>query len=56
MKVLRKFSKRKRVGLGDVVAKVAQPIASSIDAVFGTKLKGCDGCKKRQDVLNKITI
>lgn len=41
-------------GLGDAVAKVAQPIAGAIDAVAGTHLKGCGGCKKRQEKLNKL--
>lgn len=40
-------------GLGDVVAKVAKPIASAIDAVAGTNLKNCGGCKKRQEKLNQ---
>ena len=41
------------VGLGDVVASVAQPIARVIDAVVGTHLQGCGGCKKRQESLNQ---
>lgn len=41
-------------GLGDVVAKVAQPVATLLDATMGTNLKGCGGCKKRQEVLNKV--
>jgi hypothetical protein len=40
-------------GLGDLVAKVAQPIARAIDAVAGTNIKGCGGCKSRQEALNK---
>jgi hypothetical protein len=40
-------------GLGDLVAKVAQPIAGAIDAVFGTSIKGCGGCAERQETLNK---
>ncbi|MDE2106725.1 MAG: hypothetical protein KGL39_56440 [Patescibacteria group bacterium] len=40
-------------GLGDMVAKVAQPVARAIDAVAGTKIANCGGCAKRQDALNK---
>jgi hypothetical protein len=31
-----------RMGLGDLVAKVAQPVARMIDAVAGTDLANCD--------------
>jgi len=41
-------------GLGDVVAKAAQPIAGAIDAVAGTKLQECGGCKGRQEALNRV--
>jgi hypothetical protein len=41
-------------GLGDVVALVARPVARAIDAVAGTKLAGCGGCKSRQAKLNRI--
>ncbi len=41
-------------GLGDAVAAVAQPIAAKIDALLGTNIKNCGGCKKRQAALNKI--
>lgn len=44
---------RRRLGLGDVVAAVAQPIASAVDAVAGTNLKGCGGCQQRRDALNR---
>lgn len=40
------------IGLGDVVAAVAQPIAKVIDAVAGTNVAGCGGCAKRQAALN----
>lgn len=40
-------------GLGDVVEKVAQPIAKVIDAVAGTNIKKCGGCNKRKKYLNK---
>lgn len=40
-------------GLGDVVAQVAQPIARAIDAVAGTHLRDCGGCKARRAKLNE---
>lgn len=44
----------KPIGLGDAVAMVAQPIAGVIDAILGTNVKGCGGCKARQEALNKL--
>ena len=41
-------------GFGDLVAAVAQPIAGAIDNVFGTDLKNCGSCAKRQEFLNKV--
>lgn len=41
-------------GLGDLVASVAQPVASLIDAVAGTNIKNCGGCAQRRAVLNRI--
>ncbi len=38
--------------LGDAVSTVAQPIARGIDAVAGTNVAGCSGCKKMRDNLN----
>jgi len=50
-----------RMGLGDVVAKVAQPIAKAIDAATSvlpkpmqTNVKECGGCAKRREALNRI--
>ena len=40
-------------GLGDVVERVAQPIAKLIDGVAGTNVQGCRACKKRKEYLNK---
>jgi hypothetical protein len=45
--------KKKISGLGDIVEKVAQPIAKSIDRLFGTNIKDCGGCKNRKNSLNK---
>lgn len=45
--------KKKITGIGDVVHKIAQPIAKSIDRVAGTNIQGCGGCKKRREALNK---
>jgi hypothetical protein len=42
------------MGLGDLVAKVAQPIAKAIDAVAGTNLKNCPGCARRRQALNDL--
>jgi len=41
-------------GLGDLVHKIANPIAKAIDAVAGTNIQGCGGCAKRREQLNKI--
>jgi hypothetical protein len=41
-------------GLGDLVASVAQPVAKAIDAVAGTNVAGCGGCKARQEALNRM--
>ncbi len=40
------------VKLGDAVATVAQPIALGIDAIAGTNISGCSGCKNMRDNLN----
>ena len=45
--------KKKITGIGDVVHRIAQPIAKSIDMVAGTKIQQCGGCKKRREALNK---
>jgi hypothetical protein len=37
---------------GDTIASVAQPIARGIDAVIGTNVAGCSGCKQMQENLN----
>lgn len=42
-------------GLGDAVAMIAQPIARTIDAAFGTDVQNCGGCKARQQWLNELT-
>lgn len=41
-------------GLGDLVARVANPVAGVIDKVAGTNLKGCGGCKGRRETLNRV--
>lgn len=40
-------------GLGDVVERIAKPIAKSIDRVLGTNIESCGGCNKRKNSLNK---
>ena len=47
------INEKKITGIGDVVHKIAQPIAKSIDMVAGTKIQQCGGCKKRREALNK---
>jgi len=42
-----------RRGLGDRIARIAQPIARAIDAVAGTDLQNCNGCAQRQELLNQ---
>lgn len=39
---------RARMGLGDAVATVAQPIARALDARLGTDIAHCAGCGQRQ--------
>lgn len=46
-------------GLGDAVAKVAKPIAKTIDRAtsrtrFETNISSCKGCGRRQKWLNKV--
>lgn len=42
------------LGLGDVVARFAKPIAQVIDRVAGTKLAaGCGPCSRRRKRLNR---
>lgn len=43
---------RKKVGLGDAVAMVAQPTAEVIDKLVGTSLAKCGGCAQRKETLN----
>lgn len=38
----------KSVGLGDVIASVAQPIAKAVDFVAKTNLANCAPCAKRK--------
>lgn len=41
-------------GLGDIVSRVAQPIARVIDKISGTKISQCGGCQSRREALNKM--
>lgn len=45
---------KQKIGLGDFIAKFAQPIAKTIDSVAGTNIQNCGGCKKRQEGLNNL--
>jgi hypothetical protein len=42
-------------GMGDLVERVALPVAKFIDRVAGTDLQNCGGCEERRDDLNKLT-
>jgi hypothetical protein len=43
------------MGLGDLVAAIAQPIANTIDRLTGTNITNCKGCAQRKETLNKIS-
>ncbi len=45
---------RPQTGLGDVVAKVAEPVAAAMDKLTGSKLVGCQPCAQRRDTLNRF--
>lgn len=49
-----KMIKCKQTGLGDIVHKIAQPIARTIDGALGTDLQNCGGCKNRRAALNRM--
>lgn len=53
-KPIRRVSARKYRGLGDVVAKIAEPIARASDLVLKTNIQGCSACQKRRAKLNKM--
>jgi hypothetical protein len=43
------------VGLGNLVEKVAQPVARGIDSVLKTNIADCSSCKdKRKPFLNNL--
>ena len=46
--------KRKSSGLGDLVEKLAKPVARLIDLTTGTKLAGCQSCQQRREKLNQL--
>ena len=50
---LPRVSARKYVGLGDVAASLAKPVARFIDRVAGTDLENCPACARRQDSWNR---
>jgi len=41
-------------GVGDIVHKIAQPIAKVIDRIAGTNVAGCGGCAQRREKLNEV--
>lgn len=46
---------KQRLMFGDMVEKIAKPVAKIIDAVTGTDLEHCNACKKRKEWLNSLT-
>lgn len=44
------------IGIGDLVASVARPIARASDAVLGTKLTGCTSCAERRRKWNQVRL
>jgi hypothetical protein len=43
-----------QAGAGDLVARIAKPIARTIDRIAGTRLQDCGGCERRQARLNEM--
>lgn len=41
-------------GIGDVVHVVLNPLVKGVDALIGTNLQGCGGCRSRQERMNQI--
>lgn len=56
MKPIKRVSAKKYKGLGDIVATVAEPIATVLDQTLGTRIKGCASCAKRRQWLNRVGI
>lgn len=50
----KEYKRFKLQGMGDVVALAAEPIASVMDKVLKTRVKGCGGCRKRREMLNQL--
>jgi hypothetical protein len=53
-KPIPRVSARKYRGAGDVVERIAKPVARMIDRTFGTNLVECPSCAKRRETLNRI--
>lgn len=51
---MKRWKRPHRIGLGDAVAIVAQPIAAAIDAIAGTRIQHCQGCAQRREKLNSL--
>lgn len=47
---------KRTTGLGDLVHRIAQPIARAIDSTLGTDIEHCGGCAKRRERLNSIRL
>ncbi len=46
--------RRKRFGLGDAVATIAQPVAKFFDRVTGATFEKCIPCQQRREKLNEL--
>ena len=44
-----------RVGLGDLVATVASPLAKAADSLLGTNLANCRSCEERRLWFNSLS-
>ena len=45
---------KKSKGLGDSVEKIIHAVGDNLDIKFIRKRKGCSGCRKRKEALNKM--
>lgn len=51
---LEAIGNRREVGAGDLVARLAKPIARRLDKFLGTNLAECESCERRRRWLNRI--
>lgn len=48
------MSEKESQGLGDSVERIIHAVGDSLDIKFIRKRKGCEGCRRRKEALNKI--